>query len=72
MLTDYDMKENWMFMESSVPPLALKLFHFNINEFEFLFKKGTKLNFGFSQIKKRSYHTIYAYAKKIGIYTTSK
>lgn len=40
MLTHYDMKENWVFTESSVPPHALKLFHFNINEYEFLYNQA--------------------------------
>ena len=45
MLTDYYRKENWVFTESSVPPHALKLFHFKINEFEFLFKKANEAEF---------------------------
>jgi len=45
MLTHYDMKENWVFTESSVPPHALKLFHFNINEFTFLFKESNEVEF---------------------------
>jgi len=40
MLTDYDMKEKWVFTENSVPPHALKLYHFNINEYEFLYNQA--------------------------------
>ena len=45
MLTHNNMKENWVFTESCVPPYALKLFHFNINEYEFLFKKVNEAEF---------------------------
>ena len=45
MLTDYYQKEKWVFTESSVPPHALKLFHFNINEFTFLFKEANEVEF---------------------------
>jgi hypothetical protein len=36
MLSHFDMKENWVFTENSVPAYALKLYHFQMNEYEFL------------------------------------
>jgi hypothetical protein len=51
MLTKGEYIREYVFTESSVPPHALKLFRFNLDEYNFLYGNRKKLNFSLEPVK---------------------
>lgn len=51
MLTEGEYIREYVFTESSVPPHALKLYRFNLDEYNFLYVNRLKLNFSLDPVK---------------------